>query len=176
MEAALIACSSSGLPVSFASSNSDCALTGKGSAAKVVAQLVPADCIVTASQPGGGAYAAAPEVTERYVVNMLQVSVEVQGPDNRSTPKAGGSAPITVTLKAKGPILLNFVGFTARPDDTVCRPPSPWRSIDTGTSNSISVTFTVALVTPGTCVIEVGASESQFVSGDSAKVQFMVKP
>ncbi len=176
--APLVACSSSGGQIRFTldSSSSNCELVTNGASRLVRALQVVADCTVIASQRGNGEYAAA-RATQRYVVDSLRVTVEVQQPDpTKSTLKVGGSATFAVTLKATWPILLGSVGFTARPDEMVCRAPYPWRPIDSGSHNWISNTFTVDLVAAGSCDIDVLPSESQFVTASTAEVQFPVNP
>jgi hypothetical protein len=171
---ALIACSSSGLPVAFTLTpdSSNCQLSGDGKT--IIAQQVVADCVVVASQGGNGQYAPAQQVTQAYRVNSLQVTVTATGPGSQVL-LAQGKQSIAVTLSAKWPFVLDWVGLVVNPDPTVCSPDPQGMSIDTGTKTSITVTFAIMLHTTGSCDIAVRPGDSEFVisTGDS-EVQFSV--
>ena len=178
-EAALVACSSSGLPVSFAltANSSNCQLSSASSGMDVVAQQVVADCAVMASQGGNSEYAPAAQVTQPYVVNSLLVTVRAAGP-TQAVSLTQGTQSFTVTLSGEWPFVLDTVGFQARPDETVCSPPASWESLDTGSRHSITKTFAATLHATGSCDIQISAGDSQYVliTTGIVEVQFTVKP
>jgi hypothetical protein len=124
----LIATASSGLPVSFGSSTpSVCTVPSGGMA---VTSLTIGTCIVVASQPGNGTYAAAPIVSKIFLVNGKTQTI------GNITATGGGKVGDSQTLSA-----------TASSGLPV--------SFNSQTNNTCTVSgSTVSLVAAGTCTVQ----------------------
>jgi uncharacterized protein (TIGR03437 family) len=124
----LIATASSGLPVHFGSSTpSFCTVPSGGMAVTAVAI---GTCIVVASQPGNSTYAAAPIVSQRFLVNGETQTI------GAITATGGGRVGDTQTLSA-----------TASSGLPV--------SFNSQTNNTCTVSgSTVALIAVGTCTVQ----------------------
>ncbi len=143
------ATSSSGLPVTLASTTpSVCALSGSA-----LTLLGLGTCTVTATQPGNPNYAAAPTVTQTFMIAQGSQTIAFAALVNQPP----GTAPFQVSATASSGLPVVFTSTTA----AVCTV--------TGT--------TVALLTAGTCTIQAAqAGNALFVAAIPVQQTFTVGP
>ncbi len=124
------ATATSGLPVGFASSTlAVCTVNGT-----TVTIVSAGDCTVTASQPGDGNYAPAPEVVRSFAIGKASQSITFAMPSPSPAPSYiyGTDSGFTVGATATSHLPVSFASQTtgvctvsAPPPPSSARPPSP---------------------------------------------------
>lgn len=143
----LQACTSSGLPVTFALAPGavNCSLRGS----QVEATSTPASCVVVASQAGNSRFAPAASVSGAYRVDPQTVSGSWGGPPAGTPLTVAGGLTVTVVIASNGSYHIGDVSLDSS-DESVCS------SVDVGPvsgSGTSRTNVVVPLTAPGTCTL-----------------------
>ena len=127
----------SGLPVTLAISGASapvCALSGSSSGS-LVTFTAPGTCLIDADQAGDGTYAPAPQAHQSFAVGPGVQTLSITAPT--SIELANGPATMTATASSGLPVTVTST------TPTIC------------TVSGTAPTFSIALLAPGACTLDV---------------------